>query len=128
MLNRNLLTIRAGWTRRLAHLRSDASAHAALDVILGSPVITANRLRDALNVSFPAANTAVAELEAAKILDPTGKDAAAPSSPVRSSPGSTAHRRRGRGAKLATVAPEQRAAMQRIPIPGGTSLAQGGFG
>lgn len=73
MLNRNLLTIRAGWTRRLAHLRSDASAHAALDVILGSPVITANRLRGALNVSFPAANTAIAELEAANILEPTGR-------------------------------------------------------
>lgn len=69
----DLLTIRAGWTQRLAHLRSDASAHAALDVILGSPVITANRLKGALGVSFPAANTAIAELEAANILEPTGK-------------------------------------------------------
>jgi len=69
----DLLTIRTGWTQRLAHLRSDASAHAALDVVLGSPVITANRLKDALGVSFPAANTAIAELEAANILEPTGK-------------------------------------------------------
>lgn len=69
----DLLTIRAGWTQRLGHLRSDASAHAALDVILGSPVVTANRLKDALSVSFPAASTAITELEAANILKPTGK-------------------------------------------------------
>jgi Fic family protein len=42
-------------------------------VILGSPVITANRLKNALSVSFPAANTAIAELEAANILEPTSK-------------------------------------------------------
>lgn len=69
----DLLTIRAGWTQRLGHLRSDASAHAALDVILGSPVVTANRLKHALSVSFPAASTAITELEAANILKPTGK-------------------------------------------------------
>lgn len=69
----DLLAIRASWTQRLAHLRSDASALAALDVILGSPVITANKLRDALKVSFPAANTAITQLETADILKPTGK-------------------------------------------------------
>ncbi len=69
----DLLAIRAGWTQRLAHLRSDASAHAALDVLLGSPVITANILRDSLKVSFPAANTAIVQLKTADILEPTGK-------------------------------------------------------
>jgi Fic family protein len=69
----DLLAIRASWTQRLAHLRRDASALAALDVILGSPVITANKLRDALTVSFPAANTAITQLETADILRPTGK-------------------------------------------------------
>lgn len=69
----DLLAIRAGWERKLAHLRSDASALAALDVILGSPVITANRLKDALGVSFPAANMAIGQLMAEKILEATGK-------------------------------------------------------
>ena len=69
----DLLAIRAGWTQRLAHLRSDASAHAALDVLLGNPVITANILRDALKISFPAANTAIVQLKTADILKPTGK-------------------------------------------------------
>ena len=69
----DLLAIRTGWTRRLAHLRSDASAHAALDVILANPVITTNRLKDALSISFPAANTAIAQLEAANILEATGR-------------------------------------------------------
>jgi len=69
----DLLAIRASWGQRLAHLRSDASARAALDVILGSPVITANRLKEALGVSFPAANTAIGQLMGADILGATGK-------------------------------------------------------
>ena len=69
----DLLAIRTGWAPKLAHLRSDASAHAALDVILANPVITTNRLKDALSISFPAANTAIAQLEAANILEPTGR-------------------------------------------------------
>lgn len=69
----DLLAIRASWGRRLAHLRSDASALAALDVILGNPVITVNRLKEALGVSFPAANTAIGQLMGADILRATGK-------------------------------------------------------
>lgn len=69
----DLLAIRAKWGQRLAHLRSDASALAALDVILASPVVTANGIKAALGVSFPAANTAIAQLVDAKILRPTGK-------------------------------------------------------
>jgi Fic family protein len=69
----DLLAIRAIWGQQLAHLRSDASALAALDVILASPVVTANGLKAALDVSFPAANTAIAQLVDAKILRPTGK-------------------------------------------------------
>lgn len=70
---KDLLAIRANWGHRLAHLRSDASALAALDVILGSPVITANRLKEALGVSFPTANTAIGQLMAARILAATGE-------------------------------------------------------
>lgn len=69
----DLLAIRAKWGQQLAHLRSDASALAALDVILASPVVTANGLKAALGVSFPAANTAIAQLVDAKVLRPTGK-------------------------------------------------------
>ncbi len=69
----DLLAIHTRWGLRLAHLRSDASALAALDVILGNPVITANRLKEALGVSFPTANTAIEQLMGADILRTTGK-------------------------------------------------------
>ena len=64
----DLLAIRAEWKSSLAHLRSDASALAALDVILGNPVMTANLLKDRLRVSFPTANTAIEQLVAKGIL------------------------------------------------------------
>jgi Fic family protein len=69
----DLMAIRTRWGRQLAHLRRDASALAALDVILGSPVVTANGLKAGLGVSFPAANTAIEQLIAVGILRPTGK-------------------------------------------------------
>lgn len=64
----DLLAIRARWQSSLAHLRSDASARAALDVILANPVMTANLLKDRLKVSFPTANTAIEQLVATGIL------------------------------------------------------------
>lgn len=69
----DLLAIRAEWPERLAHLRSDASALAALDTILGNPVITATQLKEKLQVSFPAAKTAIDQLVAAEILLPLKK-------------------------------------------------------
>lgn len=69
----DLIAIRASWPGRLAGLRSDASAFAALDAILGNPVITVRKLKDALGVSFPAANTAIGQLVAKGILRPSNK-------------------------------------------------------
>lgn len=69
----SLLAIRAGWAQALAHLRRDASALAALDVILGNPVITANLLKERLQISFPAANSAIEQLQAKGILQPVHK-------------------------------------------------------
>ena len=69
----DLLAIRARWARTLSHLRSDASAQSALDIILGNPVITANLLKERLQVSFPAANTAIEQLLEQQILKPIDK-------------------------------------------------------
>lgn len=69
----DLLAIRAQWSEEMKHLRSDASALAALDVILGNPVITVNLLKERLQVSFPAANMAIEQLLAKEILRPVEK-------------------------------------------------------
>ena len=69
----DLLTMRSRWGVALVHLRSDASALMALDVILGNPVITANLLKEHLNISFPAANMAIEQLLAKDILRPIDK-------------------------------------------------------
>lgn len=69
----DLLAIRDGWGQMLSHLRSDSSAIASLDTILGTPVITANLLKEKLQVSFPAANTAIEQLLSKGILQPIQK-------------------------------------------------------
>jgi Fic family protein len=69
----DLLAIKAGWAQSLSHLRSDASALAALDVLLGNPVVTVNLLKDRLKVSFPAANTAIEQFKEKGILKDVDK-------------------------------------------------------
>jgi Fic family protein len=69
----DLIAIRAGWAQSLSHLRSDASALASIDILLGEPVITVNLLKERLNVSFPAANMAIEQLKQAGILDDISK-------------------------------------------------------
>lgn len=64
----DLIAIRAKWARSLSHLRRDASALAALDILLGDPVVTVNLLKQRLKVSFPTANTAIEQLKEAGIL------------------------------------------------------------
>lgn len=70
---RDLLGIKAQWEHQLSGLRSDASALAALDFILSNPVITVNKLKDHLKVSFPAANTAIDMLKGQGILTEQAK-------------------------------------------------------
>lgn len=69
----DLIAIRTGWAQLLSHLRSDASALMAIDILLGEPVVTVNLLKERLNVSFPAANTAIEQLKQAGILEDISK-------------------------------------------------------
>lgn len=69
----DLIAIRAGWAQLLSHLRSDASALMALDILLGDPVVTATLLKERLSVSFPAANMAIEQLKQAGILEDISK-------------------------------------------------------
>lgn len=69
----DLLGIRARWLQQLSGLRSDASALAALDYVLSSPVVTVNKLKDHLKVSFPAANTAIDIMKGKGILTELAK-------------------------------------------------------
>ncbi len=55
----DLLALKSEWESRLSDLRRDASAVAAIDYVLAAPVLTVNKLKDYLKVSFPAANTAI---------------------------------------------------------------------
>lgn len=64
----DLMATRADWDGRLQHLRSDAAARGALDVLLGFPVVTATLLKERLGVSFPAAKNAIDELVSAEVL------------------------------------------------------------
>ncbi|WP_217351268.1 Fic/DOC family N-terminal domain-containing protein [Azoarcus sp. DN11] len=70
----DLLAMKESWRQRLAGLRSDASALAALDFVLSKPVLTVNNLKDHLGVSFPAANSAVEVLKTKGILAESTKE------------------------------------------------------
>lgn len=63
-----LFAIRDRWAQSLSHLRRDASALAALDVLLGRPVVTVKLLKERLKVSFPAANMAIEQMKEHGIL------------------------------------------------------------
>lgn len=67
-----LIAARDGWRERLAGYRRDSVVHRLPDVLLRTPTVTVNKLRDALGVSFPTANDAVQQLVKVGILRPTG--------------------------------------------------------
>jgi len=64
-----LAAIAARWREAIADLRVDAAAHRVLSILLGQPVVTATFLKEQLGVSFPTANTALAQLVARGILN-----------------------------------------------------------
>jgi Fic family protein len=53
--------------------RKDACAWRLADMLLGQPVVTVNAIASRLNVSFPSANAAVAELVDIKVLQPKNR-------------------------------------------------------
>jgi Fic family protein len=60
--------IRDEWQTRLSELRADATAHRLPAFLLGHPVVSANQLAEAFNISFVAANRAIEQLVARNIL------------------------------------------------------------
>jgi Fic family protein len=58
------------WKKRIAemNLRSDSAVLRLPDLLIGTPVVSARRVKDALDISFPAASNALAKLEQAGIL------------------------------------------------------------
>lgn len=62
--------LREDWRLRIAAIRSDAAVHRVLDLLLALPVTTVKAVSERLGVSFPTANTAIAQLEEAGILAP----------------------------------------------------------
>jgi len=69
-----LRVISEQWRGRLKErrIRRDAAVWRLADLLLGQPVVTVNALLERLNVSFPAANAAVATLVDMDILRPQG--------------------------------------------------------
>jgi Fic family protein len=60
--------IRGEWQTRLSELRADATAHKLPTFLLGHPVVSANQLAKAFDISFVAANRALEQLVARDIL------------------------------------------------------------
>lgn len=60
--------IRGEWQTRLSELRADATAHKLPTFLLGHPVVSANQLAEAFDISFVAANRAIEQLVARSIL------------------------------------------------------------
>ncbi|WP_417070432.1 Fic family protein [Niveibacterium terrae] len=60
--------LRDDWRARLKAYRADAAVHRVVDLLLARPVVTVSSLVEELRVSFPTANTAVAQMIAAGIL------------------------------------------------------------
>lgn len=69
-----LRTLAEEWRERLQErrIRKHAAVWRLADLLLGQPVVTVNALAERLNVSFPAANAAVAVLVDMDILRPQG--------------------------------------------------------
>ncbi len=65
-----LLSILEGWRMQVASLglRSDSAAYRLPELLIGSPVLTANQVKESLGVSFPAANSALSRFEELGII------------------------------------------------------------
>jgi Fic family protein len=61
-MTRRLLALRDEWHLRVSSLRGDATGRKLVQILIGSPVVTANSVKKQLGVSFPAANTAIGQL------------------------------------------------------------------
>ena len=61
-MTRRLLALRDEWRKRVASLRGDATGRKLVEILIGSPIMTANSVKEQLGVSFPAANTAIGQL------------------------------------------------------------------
>lgn len=59
------------WKERIStlKLRGDAAANRLPDFLIGTPVVTANQVRQALEIAFPAANRALAQLQELGIVE-----------------------------------------------------------
>lgn len=68
-----LISIRDGWKEALVGYRRDAVIHRLPDLLLSTPTLTVNRIREQLQVSFPTANDAVQELVDLGIVVPAGE-------------------------------------------------------
>lgn len=66
-----LSALRGRWQERIAslRLRTDAAANRLPDLLIGTPVVTANQVRQALGIAFPAANRALAQLQELGIVE-----------------------------------------------------------
>ena len=67
-MTRRLLALRDEWRSRVALLRGDATGRKLVEILMGTPIVTANSVKVQLSVSFPAANTAIAQLVGLGIL------------------------------------------------------------
>lgn len=63
-----LLDMRESWEQKLSHTRRDSSSRNLANLLIGYPVITVNRARELLEVSFVAANNAIRDLVGQGIL------------------------------------------------------------
>lgn len=62
--------IQAGWRSRLGKTRSDATALKLIKILPGSPIVTVAGVARMLGRTFPAANTAIADLVELGVLTP----------------------------------------------------------
>ncbi|MBJ6749564.1 Fic family protein [Geomonas anaerohicana] len=67
-----LTALLAQWKERLAalKLRADAAAYRLPELLIGTPVLTATHAAEALGITFPAANRALAQLQETGIVEP----------------------------------------------------------
>lgn len=70
-MTRDLLALRDEWRSRVSSLRGDATGRKLVEILIGAPIVTANSVKERLGVSFPAANTAIAQLVDLGILKAT---------------------------------------------------------
>jgi Fic family protein len=71
IFERRVAALQRSWRERLAHLRSDAAALRLIDQLPRTPIVSARSVETALDISFEAANNAIATLESVGILTPT---------------------------------------------------------